>query len=162
MRSRVAEEQAPGYLTRLETLTELQNCLAADASASASYKTEHSIPNQTQHRSSITGGASHRGNYGLKTSQYSQHGTVDDYRMATTNTAGASINYSSGYHTRTASSRGLNQSNNQSAMTRRETPKYDSPANQKLKHGWDSKEGYSSDDNKDKKGIVFTVKGFLF
>jgi hypothetical protein len=98
----------------------------------------------------------------LKTSQYSQHGTVDDYRMATTNTAGASINYSSGYHTRTASSRGLNQSNNQSAMTRRETPKYDSPANQKLKHGWDSKEGYSSDDNKDKKGIVFTVKGFLF
>jgi hypothetical protein len=102
------------------------------------------------------------GNYGSKTSQYSQQGTVDGYRMASTNTAGASINYSSGYHTRTASSRGLDRSNNQSAMTRREAPKYDSPANQKLKHGWDSKEGYSSNDNKDKKGFAAFVKDFLF
>jgi hypothetical protein len=47
-------------------------------------------------------------------------------------------------------------------MTRREAPKYDSPANQKLKHGWDSKEGYSSNDNKDKKGFAAFVKDFLF
>ncbi|XP_046657830.1 uncharacterized protein LOC124351109 [Daphnia pulicaria] len=148
MRSRVAEEQAPSYLTRLETLTELQNCLAADTSASASHKTARSIPNQTQHRSSNTGGASHRGNWGSKASQHSQHGTVDDYRMTSTNTAAVASNYSSGYNTRAASGSGLNQSNNQSAMTRRGTS--------------DSKEGYSSDDNKDKKGFVAAVKGFLF
>ncbi len=34
MMSRVAKEQLPGYLTRLETLTELQNSLASNASAS--------------------------------------------------------------------------------------------------------------------------------
>jgi hypothetical protein len=68
--------------------------------------------------------------------------------MTTTNTAGASINYSSGYNTRAASGPGHNQSNNQSDMTRRGTS--------------DSKEGYSSDDNKDKKGFVAAVKGFLF
>jgi hypothetical protein len=149
MRSRVAEEQAPGYLTRLETLTELQNCLAADASASASYKTARSFPNQqTQHRSSNTGGASYRGNYGSKTFQYSQQGTVDGYRMTTTNTAGASINYSSGYNTRAASGPILNQHNNQSDMTRRETS--------------DSKEDYSSDDNKEKKGMFARAKDFIF
>jgi hypothetical protein len=71
MRSRVAEEQAPGYLTRLETLTELQNSLASNASASRSHMTASNIPNQTQHRLSNTGGASHRGNYGSKTSIFS-------------------------------------------------------------------------------------------
>jgi GTP-binding protein EngB required for normal cell division len=149
MKSRVAEEQAPGYLTRLETLTELQNCLAADASASASYNTARSFPNQqTQHRSSNTGGASHRGNYGSKTFQHSQPVTVDGYRTATTTTAGASSNYSSGYYTRAASGPILNQHNNQSDMTRRGTS--------------DSKEGYSSDENKDKKGIFATFKGIIF
>lgn len=34
MRSQVAEEQKPGYMTRLETLTDLQKILTADASAS--------------------------------------------------------------------------------------------------------------------------------
>jgi hypothetical protein len=148
MRSRVAEEQAPGYLTRLETLTELQNCLAADASASASYKTARSFPNQQTHRSSHTGGASHRGNWGSKTSQYSQHGAVDDFRMTSTNSAAGAYDYSSGYHARAASGTTINQHNNQSAMTTRGTS--------------DSKEVYSSDDNKDKKGIVAAVKGFLF
>ncbi|XP_046463228.1 uncharacterized protein LOC124209326 isoform X2 [Daphnia pulex] len=103
MRSRVAEEQAPGYLTRLETLTELQNCLAADASASASHKTARSFPNQQTHRTSNTGGASHRGNYGSKTCQHSQHGTVDDFRITSTNSAAGASNYSSGYYTRVAS-----------------------------------------------------------
>jgi GTP-binding protein EngB required for normal cell division len=132
MKSRVSEEQAPGYQTRLETLTELQNCLAADASASASHKTASNIPNQTQHRSSNIGGASHRGNWGSKTSQ---HGNADDYWLANTTTAGAS-NYSSGYNTRAASGSGLNQSDiNQSAVTRRGTAEN---ANQKLKHGSDS------------------------
>ncbi len=148
MRSRVAEEQAPGYLTRLETLTELQNCLAADASASASHKTARSFPNQQTHRSSHTGGASHRENWGSKTSQYSQHGTVDDHRMTSSNTAGASINYSSGYNTRVASGPSHNQHNNQSDMTRRETS--------------DSKEDYSSDDNKEKKGMFARAKDFIF
>jgi hypothetical protein len=150
MRSRVAEEQAPGYLTRLETLTELQNCLAADASASASHMTALSIPNQTQHRSSITGEASHRGYYRTKTYQYSQHGTDDDYRMTRTNTAGASSDYSSGYNTKTGSGSSLNQTNYYSAVTRRGTPEYYTPANQKSKYGSDSvKEDYS-DDNEDK------------
>ncbi|EFX66184.1 hypothetical protein DAPPUDRAFT_263557 [Daphnia pulex] len=105
-----------------------------------------------------TGGAFHIGNFGSKTSQYSQHGTVDGYRMATTNSAGASSNYSSGYYKSTASSRGLNQSNNQSAMTGRGTAEYCSPVSQKLKYGLDSKEVYSSDDYKDKKSFVATVK----
>jgi hypothetical protein len=109
-----------------------------------------------------TGGAYHIGNYGSKTSQYSQQGTVDGYRMATTNTAGASINYSSGYNTRAASGPGLNQSNNQSAMTGRGTPEYYTPASRKLKYGWAHKEGYYSDDNKDKKGSLAWVKDFIF
>ncbi|EFX70730.1 hypothetical protein DAPPUDRAFT_256786 [Daphnia pulex] len=145
MRSRVVEEQAPGYLTRLETLTELQNCLAADASASALYKTTHSIPDQT-HRLSKTDGATQKVNYGFTTSQHVNN--ADDYRMATINTAGASSNYSSGYHTRTATGPSLNQNhpvynlmerpnpekggadffgeNNQSVMTRQVTAKCDS------------------------------------
>ncbi|EFX62737.1 hypothetical protein DAPPUDRAFT_300614 [Daphnia pulex] len=86
MRSRVSEEQAPGYLTRLETLTELQNCLAADASASALYKTTHSIPDQT-HRLSKTDGATQKVNYGFTTSQHGNN--ADDYRMATINTKGS-------------------------------------------------------------------------
>jgi hypothetical protein len=65
--------------------------------------------------------------------QSSQHGTVDDYRMMSTNTAAVASNYSSGYNTRVASGPSHNQSNNQSAMTRRGTS--------------DGKEGYSSDDN---------------
>jgi hypothetical protein len=148
MRSRVSEEQAPGYLTRLETLTELQNCLAADASASALHKTVRSFPVTQTHRTSNTGGASHRGNYGSKTCQHSQHGTVDDFRITSTNSAAGASNYSSGYYTRVASGPSHNQYNNQSAMTRRGTS--------------DSKEGYSFDDNKDKKGFVAAVKGFLF
>ncbi|EFX70717.1 hypothetical protein DAPPUDRAFT_202129 [Daphnia pulex] len=149
MRSRVAEEQAPGYLTRLETLTELQNCLAADASASASYKTARSFPVTQAHRTSNTGGASHRENYGSKTYQSSQHGTVDGYRMMTSpNSAAGAYDYSSGYHARAASGTSINQHNNQSAMTTRGTS--------------DSKEVSSSDDNKDKKGFVAAVKGFLF
>jgi hypothetical protein len=159
MRSRVAEKQAPGYLTRLETLTELQNCLAADASASALHKTVRSFPVTQTHRTSNTGGASHRGNYGSKTCQSSQHGTVDGSRMTRTNTAGASSNYSSGYNTRATSGPGLNQSgNNQSAVTRRGTAEN---ANQKLKCCSDSKEGYSSDDDKDKqekKGFFASIK----
>jgi hypothetical protein len=81
--------------------------------------------------------------------------------MTSTNSAAGASNYSSGYNTRAASGPGLNQSNNQSAMTRRGTSEYDSPANQKFKYGSDSKKGYSSDDNKDKKGIVATVKDFF-
>ncbi len=49
-------------------------------------------------------------------------------------------------------------------MTRGGTFEYDSPANQKLKYGSDSKEGYSFDDNKDKqdkKGFLATLKDFF-
>jgi hypothetical protein len=112
MMSRVAKEQVPGYLTRLETLTELQNSLASNASASASHTmTTRSIPNQT-HRLSKTDGATHKVNYGFTTSRHSQHhgNNANDYRMVNTNTTCASI-YSSGYHTRTSTGPSLNQYN---------------------------------------------------
>jgi GTP-binding protein EngB required for normal cell division len=46
MKSRVLEEQAPGYLTRLQTLTELQESLNAPAVLSTTTKTDKSTPVQ--------------------------------------------------------------------------------------------------------------------
>nr|CAH0098406.1 unnamed protein product [Daphnia galeata] len=50
MRSRVLEEQAPGYLTRLQTLTELQESLNAPAVLSTSTKNDKLTPVQPKNK----------------------------------------------------------------------------------------------------------------
>jgi hypothetical protein len=138
MRSRVAEEQAPGYLTRLETLTELQNCLAA--SESASHMNARSIPNSEVHQSLKTGGVYGGGDFGAadrsRSNKFPQHSTADN-RMTSTESGSAYYNPS---NTRTASF------NNNQLSRHQGTTNYDSPANQKPSYGSDSKEGCSSDD----------------
>ena len=154
MRSRVAEEQAPGYLTRLETLTELQNCLAASASASAPHMNVRSIPNKNKvHQSFKTGGVHQGGNFGAadrsRSNKFPQHSTTDN-RMTST--------YYNSSNTRTNTS----FNNNQLARHQGTRPtNYDSPTNQKTNYGSDSKEGCSSDDKEKetKKGLLASFAG---
>jgi hypothetical protein len=151
MRSRVAEEQAPGYLTRLETLTELQNCLAAGASASASHMNVRSIPNKNKvHQSFKTGGVHQGGNFGddrSRSNKFPQHSTTEN-RMTSTKSGSAAYYNSS--NTRTTSF------NNNQLSRHQGTTNYDSSTNQKPNYGSDSKEGFSSDDKEreTKKGLL--------
>ena len=83
MKSRVAEKQAPGYLIRLETLSELQKSLEDSAVAKTQQATAcyHSNRQTFQHEFQSTGGSRGHGSNNAGGNPWRTHNGMEDYSI---------------------------------------------------------------------------------
>jgi hypothetical protein len=86
MKSRVAKEQVPGYLIRLETLSELQKSLDDNAVAKTQQATAcyHSNRQTFQHEVQSTGGSRGHGSNSAGGNQWRIHNGMEDYSLDST------------------------------------------------------------------------------